>query len=89
LESTLHVSGALYTHHQEFLKTVHAVIDTIVYRYGVRSGLLQDDQKSGACSTLHAPDDGCKEHPKHVECFPKNNEAIALSCITLVVLLIK
>jgi hypothetical protein len=48
LESTLHVSGALYIHHQECLKTVHAVIGKIVCRYGVRSGLLQDDHKSGA-----------------------------------------
>jgi hypothetical protein len=30
------------------LKTVHAVIGKIAYRYSVRSGLLQDDQKSGA-----------------------------------------
>jgi hypothetical protein len=39
LESALHVSGALHARHLEFLKNVHAVIGTIVYRYGVRSGL--------------------------------------------------
>jgi hypothetical protein len=50
-KALLHVSGALCTHHQECLKTVQAVIGTIVYRYGVRSGLLQDDRKTVASST--------------------------------------
>jgi hypothetical protein len=31
LLSTLHVSGAFCTHHQEYLKTVHADFGTIVY----------------------------------------------------------
>ena len=39
-KSTLHVSGALCTHHQECLKTVHAVTGTIMYRSEIRSRLL-------------------------------------------------
>ena len=43
--STLHVSGALCTHHQECIETVHADSCTIVFRYGVRAGRLGDDPK--------------------------------------------
>ena len=41
LGSTLHVSGAVCIHHQECLKSVHTVTGTIMYQYGVRSGLLK------------------------------------------------
>ena len=50
--STLHVSGALCTHHQECMKTVHADSGTIVFRYGVRSGGLEDNQESGTNRTM-------------------------------------
>jgi hypothetical protein len=48
-KALLLVSGALYTSHQEWLKTVHAVIGTIAYRYGVRSG-------RECTGVLYAPD---------------------------------
>ena len=38
--STVHVSGALCTHHQECIETVHADSGTIVFWYGVRAGRL-------------------------------------------------
>ena len=52
-KSTLHVSGALCTHHQECMKTVHADSGTtIVFRYGVRFGRLGDNQESGTKRTM-------------------------------------
>ena len=35
LRNTLHVSGALCTHHQECPKTVNAITGTIIYQCGV------------------------------------------------------
>ena len=49
---TLHVSGGLSVHHQEF-KTVHTV-----------TGTCQTDT---AVCLLATPDDGRKDCPKHVE----------------------
>ena len=48
---TLHVSGALCTHHQECIETVRADSGTIV-RYGVRAGRLGDDPESGMNHTM-------------------------------------
>ena len=45
--STLHVSGVLCTNHQECIKAVHTDSGTIVFRYGVRSGRLGDNQEPG------------------------------------------
>ena len=52
---TLHVSGGLSVHHQEF-KTVHTA-----------TGICQTD--TAVC--LLAADDGRKDRPKHVECHFK------------------
>jgi hypothetical protein len=48
----LHMFRVLFTPIIRSVLKLHAVIGTIVYRYGVRSSLLQDDQKLGAYSTM-------------------------------------
>jgi hypothetical protein len=48
---TVNISGALCTHHQEYVQLQ-------------MQPLLQDMLKN---TVLCIPDDGCKEHPKHVE----------------------
>ena len=46
-EITLHVSGALCTHHQEYIKTVDAVTGTSHVSVGVRLNPLKDIQVKG------------------------------------------
>ena len=62
----LHVSGALFVHHQQF-KTVHTAI-----RY---CWLLASKQPAVSVWQLYGQswtaDDGRKERPKHVECHSK------------------
>ena len=53
--NTLHVSGALSTHHQECIGTVHADSGTIVFWYGVRAGWLGGNPESGTNRTILWP----------------------------------
>ena len=53
--STLHVSGALCTHHQECIWTGHAGYGTIVIWYGVRAGWLGGNPESGTNRTILWP----------------------------------
>jgi len=77
----LHVSNGLSVHHQEF-KTVHTATgicqtDTavclITYLLASRQQYLSDK-----CLLLYVqswtPDDGRKDHPKHVECQVKRDK---------------
>ena len=50
--STLHVSGALCTHHQECICTVHAYSGKIVFWYGVRAVWLGGNPESGTNRTM-------------------------------------
>ena len=62
---TLHVSGVLYTHHQEYKFELcvstrprwESVAETILWSVPVAVDTVEN------CT----PDDGCIKHPKHVE----------------------
>jgi len=71
---TLHVSGGLYVHHQEF-KTVHTA--TCICQTGTAVCLLADREQYLFEKSLllyiqsWTPDDGRKDRPKPVECHSK------------------
>jgi hypothetical protein len=69
LETALHVSGGISTHHQErkqlylqhlvLVRPLHDAVDTVVY----------------------APDDGWRYHPKHAEQFPDKINCVTLHLV--------
>ena len=54
-EITLHVSGALCTHHQEYIKTVDVSQVQIIYRCGVGSVQIKGVQSRGVYFTMSRP----------------------------------
>ena len=62
LETALHVSGGIFTRHQE---RIHLYLQHLVF---VRPLLLP------AAIDVCAPDGGWRYHPKHVEQFPDINK---------------
>ena len=78
LETALHVSGGIFTYHQERIQLYlpasgicHTVAATCRYRGRVGTGL-------SVLWVACAPDDGWRCHPKHVEQFPDK-----INCVTL------
>jgi hypothetical protein len=85
-DSTLHVSNGLSVHHQEF-KTVHTA--TGIRQTSTATCLLASRQQCLFDIYLllyvqsWTPDDGRKDRPKHVECYPKNKINLRSCCILL------
>ena len=70
LQTALHVSGGISTHHQELISLY------LQYLAGTVS-LMPDTVDTVIC----APDDGWRYHPKHVEQFADINKLyIVVSC---------
>ena len=81
-KTTLHVSGAIHTHHQEYIKLWTTASGTSHISVQLpRSNVANlATLERGSCTTiwlvpeavvtvLSTPDDGCGWHPKHVEWF--------------------
>jgi len=73
LSTAQHVSGGIFTHHQELISLL-PVVDMARREVPVQP-------RSRQVAVIRAPDDGWKYHPKHVEQFADINKLyIVASC---------
>ena len=80
LETALHVSGGNSTHHQEHTQLYLQHL-ALVKPLLLPAAIVEELERSSNSSTIVAPEDGWRYHPKHVEQFPDTNKLnIVASC---------
>jgi hypothetical protein len=76
LETALHVSGGISTHHQEHtqLYLQHLVFVTPLLLPAAIAAGSSNSLTNTRCPVVCAPDDGWRYRPKHVAQFPEINK---------------